>query len=633
MSRIIDKAGPFVNNVTFAAGHGGVVVADSAIATDPAVSEAQRRAMWAAREGHSNIGIPKSVGEKFVGPGKDDAAADEKKAKAAVNYQAEVTSDDHCSVCEHFEKPNECKLVNGDISPAGWCKLFEGGTGAKDAIALDYKSARSFDADGRLHVDNTNISKANICPYMGREIPGWQQLGLDGDKTYRLLRHPDELKKGADTFNNVPLLIEHVPVSADDHKPNKIIGSTGTDAVFDGTYLRNSLVVWARDAIDAIEGGRQRELSCAYRYIPDMTPGTYKGEAYDGVMREIQANHVALVSQGRAGPDVMVGDSRMYEVVDMAFDSKFSLPRYDADDMTFDANCKEQSEMTTRLSRKGLLAQGALVAYLRPRIAMDEKINVSAILEGVTASNYAERKDSIVAAITKEYGEKLAKDASLNGIAAILGALDEMEVAEDEGTESEEDKAGKKDKAVMDKKKAADRKHAKDDWPDKDDDKDKKKAEDDWPDEDEDDDDKKKKAADRKKAADKKKAMDDKDEDDKDKVTKDEMAAEIAKAVRIASDQATRIQKEIREAENIARPWVGELNIAFDSAEQVYRRALKNIGVAGVDDVHPSALKMILEMQPRPGASVRKNTVVAQDAAGAKGFAERFPGAERIRVM
>jgi len=33
----------------------------------PTVSEAQRRAMWAAAEGKSSLGIPKSVGEEFVG--------------------------------------------------------------------------------------------------------------------------------------------------------------------------------------------------------------------------------------------------------------------------------------------------------------------------------------------------------------------------------------------------------------------------------------------------------------------------------------------------------------------------------------------------------------------------------------
>lgn len=44
---------------------------DNDMATDPPVSEAQRKAMFAAKEGKSTLGIPKSVGEKFVGKGHD----------------------------------------------------------------------------------------------------------------------------------------------------------------------------------------------------------------------------------------------------------------------------------------------------------------------------------------------------------------------------------------------------------------------------------------------------------------------------------------------------------------------------------------------------------------------------------
>jgi len=52
-----------------------------------------------------------------------------------------------------------------------------------------------------------------------------------------------------------------------------VIGSTGTNAAFEAPYLRNSLVVWARDAIDDIESDVKKELSSAYRYRADMTPG------------------------------------------------------------------------------------------------------------------------------------------------------------------------------------------------------------------------------------------------------------------------------------------------------------------------------------------------------------------------
>lgn len=41
------------------------------LATDPPVSEKQRKAMYAAASGHSTLGIPKSVGEEFVGKAHD----------------------------------------------------------------------------------------------------------------------------------------------------------------------------------------------------------------------------------------------------------------------------------------------------------------------------------------------------------------------------------------------------------------------------------------------------------------------------------------------------------------------------------------------------------------------------------
>lgn len=175
-------------------------------------------------------------------------------------------------------------------------------------MAFD-RSVRTFDQDGRLHTASTPISKAQVCIYNAWEIPESEALGLDPNKSYKLFRDPQELRKAAPTFNNLPLLSKHVPITARDHRPDLVIGSTGTDAEFVLPYLRNSLVVWSKDSIDAIESGEQRELSAAYHFCADMKPGTYMGESYQGVMRQIIGNHIALVREGRAGSDVCVGDS------------------------------------------------------------------------------------------------------------------------------------------------------------------------------------------------------------------------------------------------------------------------------------------------------------------------------------
>jgi hypothetical protein len=177
------------------------------------------------------------------------------------------------------------------------------------AFAFDRAtSTRTYDLDGRLHVARSNISRACVSPYRGLEIPQAAALGLDPQKIYRLLRDPDELAKAAPTFRGVPLMAEHVPVSSEELHPQLIVGAVGNDVAWEAPFLVASLVVWSGDAIRDIESGRRAELSCGYRYTPRMVAGVHRGEAFDGVMTAISGNHVALVEDGRAGADVVVGD-------------------------------------------------------------------------------------------------------------------------------------------------------------------------------------------------------------------------------------------------------------------------------------------------------------------------------------
>lgn len=51
-------------------------------------------------------------------------AAWAKAKKAAVRYQDEPKKDRNCNNCRHFEPPNACKLVEGEVSPNGWCTVW-----------------------------------------------------------------------------------------------------------------------------------------------------------------------------------------------------------------------------------------------------------------------------------------------------------------------------------------------------------------------------------------------------------------------------------------------------------------------------------------------------------------------------
>lgn len=470
--------------------------------------------------------------------------------------------------------------------------------GEKIGVAFDRGSVRTYDRDGRLHVAKTHISKANVCPYVGREIPDWETLRLDPDRIYKLFRDPEELEKAAPTFNNIPLLSRHVEVTADDHQPDLVIGSTGTDAEFSAPFLDQSLVIWAKPGISAVESEARKELSSAYRYRADMTPGEFQGEKYDGVMRDIVGNHVALVKEGRAGADVVVGDSMENLVM-----SK------------------------TLLSRTAAFALGGVAVFIAPKLAMDAKVDLAPLFKELTSKNFKDKKAGIVTGIKALTKDKLAKDASIDDVVELMDKLEAVKPGEDaEATEAsaalpvvmpDDDTSmdadplakikalleGKIDPTLMAEIEAAMAGGAVDEeTPEA-------------------------KAAREKKEADEKAAKDAAGvAPEKKPVTQKAMD----EALKSQKDELLATQRGVRDAERAVRPYVGELAMSFDTAEQVYRTALKNLGVKGHDTIHESALKTVLEMQPIPGSKKRVDAP-AMDAAGTDAFAKRYPDATRIQ--
>jgi hypothetical protein len=47
-----------------------------------------------------------------------------KMKQASVEYQDSPKGDQECSNCSLFQEPNACTLVDGEISPKGWCKFW-----------------------------------------------------------------------------------------------------------------------------------------------------------------------------------------------------------------------------------------------------------------------------------------------------------------------------------------------------------------------------------------------------------------------------------------------------------------------------------------------------------------------------
>jgi hypothetical protein len=492
-------------------------------------------------------------------------------------------------------------------------------------LAFD-RSVRYMDPEGRLHVETANISKANVCPYYGQEIPGWEELGLNPQQIYQMLRDPAELEAAASRFNRIQVLNEHIPVDSHDHQPMSVVGATGSDARYEHPYLKCSLVVWEVKAIAGIMSKRQRELSSAYSYDPDMTPGVYEGIKYDGVMRNISGNHVCLVPEGRAGSDVVVGDRKMEP---------------------------EMPKKKVVLSRKAALVKGAVYAFAKPLLAKDAKLDITPLVANITAKNYLTEKPKLLIALDAAIKPLLAQDASAAGFAVLLDALDpgadmDPDMSDDDMVPDAEPPPGGPDQPATKDPKAADpvappaadpmdavmeflgTKLNPEDLaqvsqmmkpkaaPAMDDDMDmgmdngtdgklyKEKVTMPGP---------------------KNVAM---DTAIKEAVNKAVAAAISENTSKVTNDVRSQM-REIAEAREAAIPHIGKVNIAMDSAAEIYGAVLKHYDIDPTD-LPVAAMKRMVAIQKIPVTRLGDPAPrMALDAAASKSLSERFPDFNRLR--
>jgi hypothetical protein len=52
------------------------------------------------------------------------ASARDKMSKPEADYQDSPKDIRMCATCTLYEPPKSCKVVEGDVSPGGWCKAF-----------------------------------------------------------------------------------------------------------------------------------------------------------------------------------------------------------------------------------------------------------------------------------------------------------------------------------------------------------------------------------------------------------------------------------------------------------------------------------------------------------------------------
>lgn len=268
-------------------------------------------------------------------------------------------------------------------------------------------SVRKYDINLWPEIPGNPLTKSGVFQYAGRQI----HASLDPNKLYNVLRPPQELQdqECIDSFKLIPFIDGHAMLG---HKRGNlpaeekgVSGVVGENVYYEHPYLKGNLVVYSKRTEDKIDNGK-KDLSAGYHCLFKLEKGVYNGVAYDAIQYQIRGNHVALVNEGRSGPDVAVLDE--YQFI------------YDSVEITSMKDNEEKKE-TKDAEEPSLKSLDAAIK------AMDAK--------------YSKGMDAIASSVAK-----LAKDEEEK----------KKETEDEEETEEEKKKREEREKAEKEKKETTD---------------------------------------------------------------------------------------------------------------------------------------------------------------------------------
>lgn len=152
------------------------------------------------------------------------------------------------------------------------------------------------------------ITRPGVFPYQRQDGTVQMEAKLPdeifSDRTIRSARS----KPVTDEHPNEPVTIDNYQTYAK--------GMSHTDARVEDLKLYVSITITDKDLIQKIYDGK-REISIGFMSDVVAEKGTYNGQQYEYVQRNIEINHIAIVDQGRAGPEVAIrSDSDAWQIND-----------------------------------------------------------------------------------------------------------------------------------------------------------------------------------------------------------------------------------------------------------------------------------------------------------------------------
>lgn len=294
------------------------------------------------------------------------------------------------------------RLVAAD---AAWSARY---AGERRATHLTDKVASSkvrVTKDGYL-VAQAKIARAGIQVYRGHEVG---EPSMDEVRVYR----PEEEVFDRDSMSSYafrPMTNDHPnrPVDASNWR-DLSVGHVGEKVVRDGEFISVPLLLMDSKTIKSYEDGK-RELSLGYDTELVWGKGVSpNGEAYDAVQTNIRANHLAVVTAARGGPDLRIGDERR---------SEEPMSTETLKTITVDGLPVQVTDMAASVIQKVLTANDAALKAVNDKlnstVADLTAIKTAADAAAAETKKTVETKDAEIATLKKQIEDAKLTPAKLD---------------------------------------------------------------------------------------------------------------------------------------------------------------------------------------------------------------------------
>lgn len=186
----------------------------------------------------------------------------------------------------------------------------------------------------------------------------------------------DSLKLAPATLNHPSQM-----VTADNAK-SLAVGAIGDGVTKLGDRIAAPITIWDRAAVTAATGTHS-EISLGYWADVEVKAGEFGGQKYDRVQTSRRANHVALVPQGRHGPEVALHadsarmDGAQITITEgntMTADEKTKFDAAVTSAETLQAKLDAAQAEVAKLKADADKAQAATVAQIRARVGLEAQV-------------------------------------------------------------------------------------------------------------------------------------------------------------------------------------------------------------------------------------------------------------------